>query len=180
MHPLPFVAAATLALIGCAASAPTHPAFAPLLEVIERRLALAQTVALHKWDNGQPVQASLRERQVLASVREDAPAHGLTPERAEAVFADQIEANKLMQYTLLFHWHHLGSAPGTPRSDLQQVVRPQLDELQSMLLRRLADFERDKPQDCATLLATAVASRPVDYLTQRALVRATGQLCDKA
>ncbi|MFJ4065465.1 chorismate mutase [Pseudomonas sp. NPDC089996] len=179
MRPLPLIAAATLALTGCAASDPTHPAFGPLLEAIEHRLDLAQAVALHKWDKGQPVQASQREQQVLSSVRAAAPAHGLAPERAEAFFTDQIEANKLVQYTLLFHWHRLGAAPDTPRSDLQREVRPQLDQLQALLLTQLADFEREKPQDCAAMLATAVANRPVESLTRQALIRATGQLCDK-
>lgn len=179
MHPLSLVAA-IVALTGCAASEPTHPAFEPLLAAMEHRLDLAQSVALHKWDHGQPVQASAREQQVLANVRAAAPAHGLPPERAEALFADQIEANKLVQYTLLFHWHRLGAAPDTPRSDLQQQIRPQLDELQTLLLKHLADFERLKPQDCAATLAAAVASRPVDDLTQRALIRASGQLCDKS
>jgi len=180
MRSLPLVAAATLALTGCATPEPSHPALDPLLAAIERRLDLAQAVALHKWDNGQPVQASPREQQVLANVRAAAPAHGLAPARAEAFFADQIEANKLVQYTLLFHWHRLGAAPDTQRSDLQQEIRPQLDQLQTVLLKQLADFERQKPQGCAAMLASAVASRHVDPLTLQALIRATGQLCDKS
>lgn len=180
MRSLPLVAAAALALTGCAASAPNHPALDPLVESIERRLDLAQAVALHKWDKRQPVQASPREQQVLSNARAAAPAHGLAPERAEAFFADQIEANKLVQYTMLFHWHRLGAAPDTPRSDLQQEIRPQLDQLQTLLLKQLADFEQQKPQHCAAMVADAVAKRPVDHMTQRALIRATGQLCDKS
>lgn len=172
------VATASLVITGCAASELNHPAFGPLLETIERRLDLAQAVALHKWDNGQPVQASTRERQVVANVRAAAPEYGLAAERAEAFFADQIEANKLVQYTLLFHWQRVGAAPDEPRSDLQRQIRPQLDQLQSALLRQLADFDMGKPQNCAAELAKAVAGRPVDHLTQQALIRATGQLCD--
>lgn len=78
------VATASLVLTGCAASEPNHLAFGPLLETIERRLDLAQAVALHKWDNGQPVQASTRERQVVANVRAAAAEYGLAAERAEA------------------------------------------------------------------------------------------------
>nr|EPB93725.1 chorismate mutase [Pseudomonas plecoglossicida NB2011] len=150
-----------------------------MLDAIEQRLNLASAVALHKWDQGQPVQATQREQQVLANVRAAAPAHGLAPQRAEAFFADQIEANKLVQYSLLSRWHRQGMAPDTPRQDLQQQIRPQLDELQAKLLVRLAAFEQQPPPACATRLAEALASRPVDNLTRSALVRATGQLCDK-
>jgi chorismate mutase len=179
MRPLPLIALAALSLVGCSTTSADSPALAPLLDVIEHRLNLAEAVALHKWDQGQPVQATEREQQVLARVRLAAHVYLLAPERAEAFFADQIEANKLVQYSLLSRWHQLGMAPDTPRQDLQQQVRPQLDELQATLLEKLARFEQQPPPDCATELAKALASRPVDSLTRTALVRATGQLCDK-
>ncbi|MNJ79894.1 chorismate mutase [compost metagenome] len=70
-------------------------------------------------------------------------------------------------------------APDTPRQDLQQQLRPQLDRLQATLLGQLATFEQHPPRACAARLADALASRPVDNLTRNALIRATGQLCDK-
>ncbi|MFJ4395329.1 chorismate mutase [Pseudomonas sp. NPDC089396] len=179
MRPFSLVALAALSLAGCTTTSTDSPAFAPLLDAIEQRLSLAEAVALHKWDQGQPVQATQREQQVLAHVRAAAPAYGLIPQRAEAFFADQIEANKLMQYTLLSRWHRQGVAPDTLRQDLQQQLRPQLDQLQATLLGQLAAFEQHPPRACAARLADALASRPVDNLTRNALIRATGQLCDK-
>ncbi|MFJ4345984.1 chorismate mutase [Pseudomonas sp. NPDC089401] len=177
MRLLPFAAFAIISLSGCATA--KDPVLAPLLDSIERRLTLAEAVALHKWDNQQPVQASLREAQVLSNVRALAPGHDLAPLRAEAFFVDQIEASKLVQYTLLSRWHANGRAPDTQRSDLQQTIRPRLDALQTELLDRLARFHQQPPENCDATLALALAHRPVDALTRQALVRATGQLCDK-
>lgn len=117
MRHFPFAAVAVLALTGCTAEAPPDTALSALLDNIERRLALAEAVALHKWDTGQPVQATLREQQVLANVRAAAPGHGLAPQRAEAFFADQMEANKLLQYTPAVRLapRGRGAAHATPR-----------------------------------------------------------------
>lgn len=178
MRPLPLITLA-LSLAGCTTASAGSLALTPLLDAIEQRLSLANAVALHKWDQGQPVQATEREQQVLAQVNAAAPAYGVAPQRAETFFADQMEANKLVQYSLLSRWHLQGAAPDTPRQDLQQQIRPQLDALQATLLGQLAAFEQQKPAACAADLAEALASRPADSLTRTALVRATGQLCDK-
>ncbi|MFG0410364.1 chorismate mutase [Pseudomonas sp. NY5710] len=180
MRHFPFAAVAVLALTGCTAEAPPDTALSALLDNIERRLALAEAVALHKWDTGQPVQATLREQQVLANVRAAAPGHGLAPQRAEAFFADQMEANKLLQYTLLSDWHREGTAPHTQRRDLQTDIRPQLDDLQGTLLQRLAAFDREPAAGCSTRLAKELAGRSAPQPLHQALVRATGQLCDKS
>ncbi|WP_176508138.1 MULTISPECIES: chorismate mutase [Pseudomonas] len=177
MRLLPFAAFTLISLTGCAAT--KDPVLFPLLDSIVSRLSLAEAVALYKWDTDQPVQASQRETQVLANVGALAADHGLAPQRAQAFFSDQIEANKLVQYTLLSRWHAKGTAPETQRSDLQQAVRPQLDALQAELLKRLAAFDRQPPQDCAATLAQTIAHHSVDDLTRQALIRATGQLCDK-
>lgn len=174
---LALLAACTLA--GCTSISAPNVVFDPLLDSIERRLAVAEAVALHKWDNKQPVQATEREQQVLASVRQAAPALGLAPQRAEAFFADQMEANKLVQYTLLSQWHLAGQAPDTQRLDLTEVIRPRLDELQADLLAKLAAFDQHPVPGCAAQLAVAIANRPLLPAAQHALVRATGQLCDR-
>lgn len=179
MRRFPLAVFAALAFTGCTATAAPNPALAPLLDTIERRLALAEAVALHKWDKDQPVQATLREQQVLANVRTASLRQGLAPQRAEAFFADQIEANKLVQYTLLSRWHQKGSAPDTQRRDLQHEIRPQLDELQVVLLQQLTAFDQQPTHTCSAELANEVARRPVPPLIRQALVRATGQLCDK-
>ncbi len=148
-----------------------------LLKGIEQRLTTAQDVALHKWDNAQPVYAQQRERQVLANVRNNAWRYQLTPERAQAFFADQIEAHKMVQYSLINRWQVQGEAPDTPRRDLEQAVRPQLDDLQAVLLQSLANFDNAYRPDCASRLAATIDARATDPGLKQALVRATGQLC---
>jgi len=167
------------ALQGCTSSAQPDSALESLLEGMEQRLDLAEAVALHKWDQHQPVQATARERQVIASVREAAPDYRLSPDRAEAFFSDQMEANKLLQYTALSHWQLQQQAPATPRQDLHGQLRPRLDRLQAQLLERLAAFDKTPVPRCSELLAHTLAHRAHDPLRYLALVRASGQLCEK-
>ncbi|MDH0646055.1 chorismate mutase [Pseudomonas sp. GD03858] len=167
----------SLALSGCASPTSPDPALEHLLDTLEQRLDLAEAVALHKWDQRQPVQASAREAQVLASVRQAAPAHHLAPARAEAFFADQMEANKLLQYHLLDTWHLARQAPNLPRRDLGSDVRPELDRLQGQLLAALARFDQAPSTACGERLADALQQRTDDPGRHLALVRASGQLC---
>jgi len=167
----------TFSLLGCQASSPSEPEFQPLLTIIEQRLDLATSVAVHKWDNHLPVEAPERERQVLSGVQEMAPDYDLSPERAAAFFADQIEANKLIQYTLRDRWTVLGQRPPAAPLDLASQIRPRLDKLQATLLFKLARFDRHKYPDCRQALAHALAGRTNDPVRHQALVRATTQLC---
>ena len=166
-----------LALSGCSTAAPSTANLETLLDAIERRLDLAEAVALHKWDRGQPVQAVERERQVLTSARQAATAYQLDPARAEAFFADQIEASKLLQYYLLDSWHRERQAPDRPRRDLGQDVRPTLDRLQAQLLVALARFDQSASINCPGYLADALQRRTHEATRHLALIRATGQLC---
>ncbi|MCE5975595.1 gamma subclass chorismate mutase AroQ [Pseudomonas sp. JR33AA] len=167
------------ALIGCTAPEASHPEFNPLLSNIEYRLNLASSVALHKWEHNLAVAAPDREREVLALVRQQAADHDLSPERATAFFSDQIEANKLMQYTLLDRWITLRQRPSTTVLDLVDQLRPRLDKLQTTLLFELGRFDQQPPEDCARKLANALHARTNDPIRHLALVRATAQLCPK-
>ncbi|WP_369988489.1 chorismate mutase [Pseudomonas xanthosomatis] len=168
-----------LALSGCSAPPPSHSEFAPLLSAIEQRLELASSVARHKWVHNLPVQAPAREAEVLLQVRAAAGDYGLAAERAEAFFADQIEANKLVQYALLDRWRANGQAPQQAARDLSSELRPRLDKLQGSLLFELGQIDHEPPADCTSKLAQALAERTHDPLRHLALVRATGQLCRK-
>ncbi|CAK9891728.1 MULTISPECIES: chorismate mutase [Pseudomonas] len=168
--------APALLLQGCTPIAPPSP-LSQLLDSVDRRLDLATAVALSKWDSGQAVQATDREQQVIAKAQSQADRFGLSEQRAGDFFADQIEANKLLQYSALSRWQAQGYAPPTPRTDLQTQLRPQLDRLQHVLLSQLAEFDRSRPQDCRTLLAQAITHRTQNPPRTLALIRATGQLC---
>lgn len=166
-------------LCGCVNASEPRNLFDPLLDRIEQRLEIAQAVALHKWDRGQPVQDTPRERQVLTTVGQAAPSHELSPERAESFFADQIEANKLRQYHLLNQWHLQHQAPDTPRQDLASEIRPKLDRLQDQLLDALALFDQHRPADCGEALAEAIEARASDPSRRLFLIRATANLCPR-
>jgi chorismate mutase len=172
------LALALLAISTDAFAQPAPPTLAPLLSSIAERLAIADQVALSKWDSHKPVEDKAREQDVIASVVAQAPSYKLAPEAAEQFFSAQIEANKLVQYTRLSDWHFMGKAPDTSRPDLVGKIRPQLDQLQKRLLQQLADFsaESSNPQ-CPQWLALAVHDPLYDPRMQSAMIRATAPLC---
>ncbi|MCJ8203202.1 chorismate mutase [Pseudomonas sp. RGM2987] len=167
------------ALMASAANAtPAPEALSPLLTAIGERIAIADQVALSKWDSHKPVEDRQREREVIAAAVAQAPAYKLTGETVEAFFAAQIEANKMVQYINLSDWALEGKAPDLPRPDLVGQIRPQLDRLQKRLLQQLADFApyRSDPQ-CPQWLAQATHNDKQHPIHRLALIRATGQLC---
>ncbi|KAB0563312.1 chorismate mutase [Pseudomonas sp. R11F] len=166
-----------LLFVSVSASA-APPTLEPLLNSIAERLEIADQVALSKWDSHKPVEDKKREQEVIASVAAQAPAYKLAPDAAEQFFSAQIEANKLVQYTLLSDWQFQGKAPDEPRPDLVKQIRPRLDELQKRMLQQLADFtpQRTDPQ-CPQWLAQAVHEPLNDPMRQLAMIRATAELC---
>jgi chorismate mutase len=163
------------------AQAQSTNGFTPLLEKINERISIADQVALSKWDSGKPVLDSQREADVLSRVRTEAPGHGLQADDAQRFFADQIEANKWVQYGLLDSWHRESKAPNTTRPDLA-MIRKQLDQLQNELLDALHRAEPlRKASDCPRVAATAVntytTAHSLDALHQLALVRGMANIC---
>ncbi|MNN23084.1 Monofunctional chorismate mutase precursor [compost metagenome] len=175
MRLIPIVLCLTFTLLGCGAA--SQPELQPLLAAIGQRLDLAHSVAVHKWDNDLPVEAPEREQQVLQQVHETANDYGLPPERATAFFADQIEANKIMQYGLIDRWTALGQRPSQQPRDLDNELRPRLDMLQATLLFELSNLDRKSLNDCPRKLAETLARHASDPLRHTALIRATAQLC---
>ncbi|MGE8412026.1 MAG: chorismate mutase [Pseudomonas sp.] len=170
------LACALLASLARADDAPAS--LAPLLGSIGARLALADQVALSKWDSHKAVEDRPREQQVIAGATALAIRHGLDEATVGQFFAAQIEANKLVQYARLSAWHLQGQAPDTPRQTLAGQIRPQLDQLQERLLQQLAAFapSRTDPR-CPQWLARANQASDVDPLRQLAMIRATAELC---
>src|SRR5215472_246208 len=83
----------------------------PLLETSVRRLEVAEQVALAKWDSGTPVEDAAREAHVIASATKAAESKDLDAAWVSNFFKAQIEASKLVQYSLLAEWRRLGKAP---------------------------------------------------------------------
>jgi chorismate mutase len=110
-----------------------------LVEMSARRLALAEQVALAKWDSHTPVDDPSREAQVIESAVKQGEAAGLDGASVSNFFKAQIEANKTVQYHLLSDWYRARSAPAHPPINLTKTVRPELDRLQTDLIKALAD-----------------------------------------
>lgn len=129
----------------------------PLVETSARRLALAEQVALAKWDSGTPVEDTAREVQVIASATKAGESRGLDPEWVSNFFRAQIEANKLIQYSLLAEWRREGKAPDHTPVSMAGAIRPQLDKVQVVLIAELAEAAEIRVStSCRTDIAKAI------------------------
>ncbi|WP_199031360.1 chorismate mutase [Ralstonia sp. ASV6] len=180
------LACALCLVAGCATPVTAQEsAFAPLLHHLADRLVTADQVALSKWDTGQSVYDPEREAKVIANVSGIAPTFGLNTTDVANVFADQIEANKEVQYALLNDWRRAGAAPTTPRQSLSGDIRPRLDKLQTSILQSLRDAAPARGRsDCLREVAREVgrvaSEKSLDTLHRIALDRATARLCAKS
>ena len=129
----------------------------PLVETSAHRIALAKQVALSKWDSGTAVEDAPREAQVIQGAIKLGEAKGLDPASVSSFFKAQIEANKLIQYSLLADWHRLGKAPNHAPVNLASTIRPELDQIQTTLISELAATASIRANaSCHTDVAKAV------------------------
>jgi len=127
------------------------------VETSARRLAFAEQVALAKWDTGTPVEDAAREVQVIASATKAGESRGLDEAVVSNFFRSQIEANKLVQYSLLAEWRRVVKAPDHAPVDLAGTIRPELEPLGTELIAELtetADIRANR--SCRTDIAKAV------------------------
>jgi chorismate mutase len=156
----------------------------PLVRTSARRLAIAEQVALSKWDSGADVEDAPREAQVIEGAVKAGEARGLDAVTVTTFFKAQIEANKVVQYSLLADWRRNGGAPPHGPIDLAGVIRPELDHLQKELVSELADTKeiRSGP-NCRVEIADAVGKyvaadrEETSKLTEIALDRALSTSC---
>jgi chorismate mutase len=109
-----------------------------LVEASAQRLTVAEQVALAKWDSGSAVEDVPREAQVISGAVKVGELLGLNEVSVSNFFRAQIEANKLVQYSLLADWRRAGKAPAHEPINLVNTIRPKLDQLQTALLTELA------------------------------------------
>jgi chorismate mutase len=146
----------------------------PLVETSARRLNLAQEVAFAKWDNGTAVEDPPREEHVIASAVTEGKTEGLDPALVSRFFRAQIEANKVVQSSLLSSWHEAGKAPNHQAKDLTTTIRPQLDAIQKQLIEELVSTApvRDS-STCRLDLGKAVSGYLTAHQLRAADVQAT-------
>jgi chorismate mutase len=138
----------------------------PLVETSARRLILAREVALAKWDNGTAVEDPPREQRVIASAVAEGNSERLDPVVVSNFFRAQIEANKVVQSSLLSTWHRVGKAPDHQTKDLSATIRPQLDEIQKQLIDELVTTAPVRASSTCRLNLASALSR---YLTTQQL-----------
>src|SRR5258705_245665 len=129
-----------------------------LVETSARRLLITQQVALAKWNSGAAVEDLPREAQVITGAVRDGVSRGLDPTSVSNFFKAQIEANKVIQYSLLADWRRAGRAPPQAPIDLVATIRPELDHVQAALITELADTVAIRANTtCRADVAKAVA-----------------------
>jgi chorismate mutase len=145
-----------------------------LVETSAQRLNLAQEVAFAKWDNGTPVEDPPREQHVIASAVTEGKTEGLDPAVVSRFFRAQIDANKVVQSSLLSSWHKAGKAPDHQSRDLTTTLRPQLDAIQKQLIKELVSTAPVRSSaTCRLDLAAAVSGYLTTHQLSAAEVQAT-------
>ena len=138
----------------------------PLVETSAQRLQIAEKVALAKWYSGARVEDTSREAEVIQKAVKDSESMGLESTQVEEFFKAQIEANKLIQYSLLADWQREGRGPEHARVDLVKEIRPQLDEIEKRLIQELKQSVAARSaKTCPANVAKAVG----EYLDSRNL-----------
>jgi chorismate mutase len=154
-----------------------------LIETSAERLAIAEQVALAKWDSGAAVEDEAREVQVVNDAVKVGEARGLKSDQVSHFFRAQIEANKLVQYSLLANWRRVGRAPDHKPVSLASV-RPKLDQLQLEIIDELTEAAtiRASPS-CSSYIARAIGKyvsahrNQISSLKAVALDRALAATC---
>ena len=155
----------------------------PLVETSARRLVLAKQVALAKWGSRVPVEDPTREAQVITAAAKEGELKGLSRQFVSDFLAAQIEANKLVQYSLLAAWHRAGGAPKHHHPvSLTDDIRAQLDQIEAALIAELMETKDIRTSaSCQDAAAKAVAKylthRPLGSLLAVALDRASEANC---
>ena len=154
-----------------------------LVETSAERLAIAEQVALAKWDSGAPVEDEAREAQVISEAVKVGEARGLRADEVSKFFRAQIEANKLVQYSLLAEWRRVGRAPEHKPVSLA-AVRPKLDQLELEIIDELTGTATIRANaSCSSYIARAVGtyvsahSNQMGSLKAVALDRALAATC---
>jgi chorismate mutase len=176
----------TMSGIGAALAQQSVDKFQPLIEVAARRLALGEQVALSKWDSGAAVEDPVREGLVINDAMKKGESNGLERSFTSNFFKAQIEANKIVQYSMLADWRRSGNPPSHAPIDLVKTIRPQLDEIQLSLIAELANTADIRAQaTCPADIAKAVGRyfsahrQDVEQLREIALDRALAVACTR-
>ncbi|EMF02926.1 chorismate mutase [Serratia marcescens] len=114
-------------------------------ELVNQRLSLMKDVAGYKAQQHLPIEDLAQEAKVLASAQAEAGRLGLEPASVRPFIAAQMDAAKAIQYRYRADWLASPGSGWQPRPLAQ--VRPQIAQLSSQILQRLAERLRAGPLD---------------------------------
>jgi chorismate mutase len=109
-----------------------------LAQLAVQRVLLGDRVAAAKFGTGEPIEDPVRERELLESVNRLSAVAGIDPALSGRFFADQFEANKVVQRGLYELWTAHPDRRPLRRPDLATEVRPQLDRITTQMIAQLA------------------------------------------
>jgi chorismate mutase-like protein len=114
---------------------------ARLARLIDLRLALMTEVARWKWNRKAAIEDLPRERAQLDSLRSRGTALGIDAALIERVFSAQVSAAKVLQTQLFSRWQREGIAQFAGVLDLEQDLRPQIDNVTADILAVLGKWD---------------------------------------
>ncbi|KMJ16551.1 chorismate mutase [Serratia marcescens] len=127
----------------CLTSFPALAGGAAIGELVNQRLSLMKDVAGYKAQQHLPIEDLAQEAKVLASAQAEAGRLGLEPASVRPFIAAQMDAAKAIQYRYRADWLASPGSGWQPRPLAQ--VRPQIAQLSSQILQRLAERLRAGP-----------------------------------
>jgi chorismate mutase len=140
---------------------------AALGELVNQRLAYMKDVAGYKAQQHLPIEDLAQESKVLASTQAEAERLGLDPLSVRPFIMAQMDAAKAIQYRFRADWLAQPESGWQPRP--LDRVRPQIAELSSRILQRLAQQLKAGP------LTEAARHSFIHALTQTNLSEADKQ-----
>jgi chorismate mutase len=178
------LSAHTLVVMGATQSQSTADKLDALIATSAQRLSIGKQVAISKWDSKVAVEDAPREAHVIATAIQAGELRGLDQASVATFFKAQIEANKLIQYSLHAEWYRFGNVPAHSSIDLANTIRPKLDLIQTALIAELADTTNIRakascPSELAAEVGKYVAAHQADlsHLDIIALDRALATAC---
>lgn len=149
-------------------------------KLIVRRLDLIPGVAQAKWNRKLPITDEKREQALLTKLAADGQALHLPAEFVTEFFRAQITAAKQVQEQSFEEWTAQQHPPFTAPPDLEQEVRPKIDEINRQLLATLAKLwaERSETDWAAAVGRATTAAFQSTTWNAKVIATATRPLLD--
>jgi chorismate mutase len=165
-----------------AASAQANESFVTLVDVSAQRALIADDVAAFKFNTGGSIEDPAREQVLLDNVADLSAQMDVDPTVAQAIFRDEIDGNKSVQYGLFDLWTAHPELTPTEWPDLTTVIRPELDKITNELMEQIkATSDLQVAKNCGEQLDAATnvveQNRHLDRLHSQALHHALARVC---